>query len=155
MENKNIEKLVAEYDSVAGELKEEREKLKSINDQIRIELEKENKEFSDSMKGKILLMDSDSQVVILVVDKIDFVWNHKGKGKGKGKFKWAICGKEYSYFLEEGYCRISNERVYDIPDMAEVYSLAQVKEYIAETCAEISEEELRNYKNIILERFVK
>ena len=149
MENKNIEKLVAEYDSVAGELKEEREKLKSINDQIRIELEKENKEFSESMKGKILLMDSDSQVVILVVDKIDFVWNHKDK------FKWAICGKEYSYFLEEGYCRINNECVYDIPDMAEVYSLAQVKEYIAETCAEISEEELRNYKNIILERFVK
>lgn len=89
MENKNIEKLVAEYDSVAVKLKEEREKLKSINDQIRIELEKENKEFSDSMKGKILLMDSDSQVVILVVDKIDFVWNHKDK------FKWAICGKEY------------------------------------------------------------
>ena len=101
------------------------------------------------MKGKILLMDSDSQVVILVVDKIDFVWNHKDK------FKWAICGKEYSYFLGEGYCRINNECVYDIPDMAEVYSLAQVKEYIDETCAEISEEELRNYKNIILERFVK
>ena len=80
---------MAEYDSVAVKLKEEREKLKSINDQIRIELEKENKEFSASMKGKILLMDSDSQVVILVVDKIDFVWNHKDK------FKWAICGKEY------------------------------------------------------------
>ena len=30
-----------------------------------------------------------------------------------------------------------------------------LEEYIAETCAEISEEELRNYKNIILERFVK
>lgn len=34
MENKNIEKLMAEYNSVVVKLNEEKEKLKSINDQI-------------------------------------------------------------------------------------------------------------------------
>ena len=63
----NFDQYDSAFDYAIDKAAEEREKLKSINDQIRIELEKENKEFSDSMKGKILLMDSDSQVVILVV----------------------------------------------------------------------------------------
>lgn len=149
MENKNIEKLMAEYNSVVVKINEEKEKLKSINDQIRAELERENREFCDSMKGKILLADSDSKVVILVVEEIDFMWNRQDE------FKWTIFGKEYSYLLlEEGYCKICNKCVRYIPDRTDVCSLAEVKEYIAKTYAEISKEELQKYKDIILERFI-
>lgn len=111
-------------------------------------MERENREFCDSMRGKILLADSDSKVVILVVEEIDFMWNCQDE------FKWTIFGKEYSYLLEEGYCKICNQRVRYIPDRADVCSLAEIKEYIAKTYAEISKEELQKYKDIIFKRFI-